>query len=128
MLTDVAALLLLLWAGLLAYGSLPTLLGDDPLWDDGVSVLGAVLAAAHLVAALGVLRRARWGRGLGLGVAIVGLIGSAAVLLGFAVGMNLARPELLPGIYAVSLLIPLGMLATYLVIAVSLIRARSEFS
>ena len=127
-LPDVAALLLLAWAGLLAYVSVPTLLSDDPLWDGGVSVLGAVLAAGHVAAALGVLRRARWGRGLALGIAIVGMIGSASVFFGLAVGLARGRPEIIDEMYVVPLLIPIGMIATYGVILVGVYRAKSEFT
>jgi hypothetical protein len=87
-LPDVAALLLLAWAGLLAYVSVPTLLSDDPLWGGGVSVLGAALAAGHVVAAIGVLRRLGWSRRLGLIIGLIGLFGSLAVLVTLAASLT----------------------------------------
>ena len=125
-LTDVAAVLLLGWAGLLAYVSLPDLLSDDPLWDGGVSVLGAVLAVGHLAAALGVVRRATWGRRLGLGMGGIGLFGSAVVLITLVPGLERVRgvigssPEMV-------LLIPAGMVVTYALIVFALYQAREEF-
>jgi hypothetical protein len=56
--TDLAGLALLGWAMLLGYVSVPLMLSRGLLWDDGISLLGALLAAAHLAAALGVMRRA----------------------------------------------------------------------
>ena len=125
MLADIAAVLLLAWAGLLAYVSVPTLLSDDPLWDGGVSVLGAVLAAGHVVAALGVLRRLGWGRRLGLILGAIGLFGSLAVLVTLAA--SLTSSDLPDGSEAV-LLIPAGMAVTYGLIVVFLYRARAEFT
>lgn len=125
--TNLAALLLLGWAGLLAYVSLPVLLSDDPLWDGGVSVLGVLLAVAHLAAALGVLRRAGWSRRLGLAVAGLGLFGSAAVLITLIPGLE--RAEALIGRLPVLVLaIPAGMVVSYGMIVVALYRARDEFS
>jgi hypothetical protein len=123
-LPDVAALLLLAWAGLLAYVSVLTLLSDDPLRDGGVSVLGATLAAGHVVAAVGVLRRLFWGRRLGLILGAVGLFGSLAVLVTLAA--SLTSSDLPEGSEAV-LLIPAGMALTYGLIVVLLYRARAEF-
>ena len=125
--TDVAAVLLLGWAGLLAYVSLPALVSDDPLWDGGVSVLGALLAVAHLAAALGVVRRAGWGRRLGLAVAGIGLFGSAAVLITLIPGLE--RAEAVIGRLPVLVLaIPAGMVVSYGLIVVALYRARDEFN
>ena len=125
-LTDVAAVLLLGWAGLLAYVSLPVLLSDDPLWDGGVSVLGAVLAAGHLSAALGVVRRAMWGRRLGLALGGIGLFGSAAVLITLVPGLE--RAEALIGRLPILVLaIPAGMVVAYAVIVIALYRGRDEF-
>jgi hypothetical protein len=126
-LIDVAAVLLLGWAGLLAYVSLPVLLGDDPLWDGGVSVLGALLSAAHLAAALGVVRRAAWGRRLGLVLGGIGLFGSAAVLITLIPGLE--RAEAIIGREPILVLaIPAGMVVSYGLIVVALYRARDEFS
>lgn len=125
-LTDVAALLLLGWAGLLAYVSLPVLLSDDPLWDGGVSVLGALLATGHLAAALGVVRRRAWGRRLGLAVGGIGLFGSAAVLVTLIPGLE--RADALIGRLPILVLaIPTGMVVSYGLIVVVLYRARDAF-
>ncbi len=124
-LPDVAALLLLAWAGLLAYVSVPTLLSDDPLWDGGISVLGAVLAAAHVVAALGIFRRVGWARGLGLALGVIGLFGSVAVLL--TLGASLFSSDL-PDEAPLVLIIPAGMAFAYGLIVVTLYRARAAFS
>lgn len=97
-LTDVAAVLLLTWAGLIAYVSLPTVLSDDPLWDGGVSVLG-------------VMRRAGWGRRLGLAMGGIGLFWSAAVLITIIPGLE--RAEALMGRLPILVLaIPAGMFPT----------------
>ena len=126
-LIDVASVLLLGWAGLLAYVSLPTLLSDDPLWDDGVSVLGALLSAGHLAAALGVVRRAAGGRRLGLALGGIGLFGSAAVLITLIPGLD--RAEALIGQAPILVLaIPAGMVVSYGLIVFALYRARDEFS
>ena len=126
-LTDVAAVLLVGWAGLLAYVSLPVILSDDPLWDSGVSVLGVLLAVAHLAAALGVVRRAGWGRRLGLAVAGIGLFGSAAVLITLIPGLE--RAEAITGRSPILVVaIPAGMVVSYGLIVVALYRARDEFS
>jgi hypothetical protein len=125
--TEVPALLLVGWAGLLAYVSLPVVLSDDPLWDGGVSVLGALLAAGHLAAALGVVRRTAWGRRLGLTVGGIGLFGSAAVLVTLIPGLE--RAEALIGRLPILVLaIPAGMVVSYGLIVVVLYRARDEFS
>jgi hypothetical protein len=123
----VAALLLLAWAGLLAYVSVPTLLSDDPLWDGGVSPLGAVLAAAHVIAALGIFGRRGWGRRLGLIIGLIGLFGTSIVLLTLAANVGRAS-EFLPEFSPLVLGIPAGMVATYAVIVGLLRRARPEFS
>lgn len=125
-LTDVAALLLLAWAGLIAYVSVPTLLSDDPLWDGGVSVLGAFLAGGHLVAAVGILRRIGWGRRLGLALGVIGLLGSGAVLLTLAANLGNVPPVVGEAPLTV-LAIPAGMAATYAVVVVALLRAKAEF-
>lgn len=127
LLTDVAAVLLLGWAGLLAYVSLPIVLSDDPLWDGGVSVLGALLAGGHLAAALGVVRRAASGRRLGLVVAGIGLFGSAAVLITLLPGLE--RAEAVIGRLPILVLaIPAGMVVSYGLVVVVLYRAQHEFS
>jgi len=124
-LTVIAGLLLLVWAGLLAYVSLPTLLSDDPLWDDGISVLGAVLAVAHLAAGLGVLALAPWGRRLGLVLGGIGLFGTVAVVLTLAA--NMLSSEIAQETPIV-LAIPAGMAILYAVIVLALWRARDEFT
>ncbi len=124
-LTIVAGLLLLAWAGLLAYVSLPTLLSDDPFWDGGISVLGAFLAGAHLAAGLGVLARAPGARRLGLIVGGIGLFGTVAVVVTLAANMlstDLTEETLLV------LAIPAGMAIAYGFIVLALWRARDEFT
>jgi hypothetical protein len=127
-LTDLAGLGLLAWAVLLGYVSVPWILSRGLLWDGGISLLGAVLAAAHLVAALGVTRRAPWARRLGLWMAGVGLFGSGVVLL--TLGGSVFGPAA-PATGASPLLvlaIPAGMVAVYALILILLLRARSEFT
>ena len=126
-LTDVAAVLLLGWAGLLAYVSLPVVLSDDPMWDGGISVLGAMLAAGHAAAAFGVVRRAPWGRRLGLALGGIGLFGSGAVLITLIPGLDRAQ-ELIGRLPILVLAIPAGMVVSYALIVVALYRARDEFS
>jgi hypothetical protein len=127
-LTDLAGLGLLAWAVLLGYVSVPWMLSRGLLWDGGISLIGAVLAAAHLAAALAVMRRAGWGRRLGLWMGGVGLFGSGAVLLTLAPGVLsgdagavLGSPPLLV------LAIPAGMVLVYGLIVAILLRARGEF-
>ena len=127
-LTDLAGLGLLGWAVLLGYVSIPWMVSRGLLWDDGISLLGGILAAAHLVAAIGVTRRAAWGRRLGLWMAGIGLFGSGAVLLTLAPGVLsgdaggvLGSPPL------VVLAVPAGMVLVYGLIVVLLLRARGEF-
>jgi hypothetical protein len=127
-LTDLAGLGLLAWAVLLGYVSVPWILSRGVLWDGGISMLGAALAAAHLVAALGVTRRAPWARRLGLWMAGVGLFGSGVVLLtlfgsltGPAAPATGASPLLV-------LAIPAGMVAVYALILILLLRAQGEFT
>jgi len=127
-LTDLAGLGLLAWAVLLGYVSVPWILSRGLLWDDGISLLGAVLAAAHLVAALGVTRRAGWARRLGLWMAGVGLFGSGVVLLTRGGGrMGPAAPPI-GASPAVVLAIPAGMVVVYALIFILLLRAKGEFS
>lgn len=124
-LTVIAGLLLLVWAGLLAYVSVPTLLSDDPFWDGGISVLGAFLAGAHLAAGLGVLARARWGRQLGLVLGWIGLFGTMAVVVTLAANMvSTGLPQETPLVLA----IPAGMAMLYAVIVFALWRAKAEFT
>ena len=127
-LTDLASLGLLAWAVLLGYVSVPWMLSRGLLWDDGISLLGAALAALHLVAALGVMRRAGWARRLGLWMGGIGLFGSGAVLLTLAPGVLsgdagavLQSPPILV------LAVPAGMLFVYGLIFILLLRARGEF-
>ena len=127
-LTDLAGLGLLAWAALLAYISVPTLLGPDPFWDGGISLLAASLATAHLVAAVGVTRRAAWARRLGLWMGAIGLFGSGMVLLTLAaslLGRGLSSAGGFPGL---PLAVPAGMVLIYGLIVVLLLRARNEFS
>ena len=100
-------------------------MSDDPLWDGGVSVLGALLAAGHVVAFIGVVRRLGWGRRLGLILGVIGLFGSVAVFVGLA--FSLTSSDLPDGASAV-LVIPAGMAVTYGLIVVFLYRSRSEFA
>src|SRR5512132_436111 len=113
LLTDLAGLGLLAWAALLAYISVPTLLGPEPFWDGGISLLAASLAAAHLVAAVGITRRAAWARWLGLWMCAIGLFGSGMVLLTLAaslLGQGLGSGGGFPGL---PLAVPAGMVAVY---------------
>ena len=127
-LTDLAGLGLVAWAVLLGYVSVPWMVGRGLLWDGGISLLGAVLAAAHLVAALGVTRRAPWARRLGLWMAGVGLFGSGVVLL--TLGGSLFGPAGPTGGASplLALAIPAGMVAVYALILILLLRAGSEFT
>jgi hypothetical protein len=127
--TDLAGLGLLGWAVLLGYVSVPLMLSRGLLWDGGISLLGALLAAAHLVAALGVARRAGWARRLGLWMGGLGLFGSGAVLLTLLPGVLsgdagavLASPPL------VLLAVPACMVLVYALIFFILLRAGTEFS
>lgn len=124
-LTVVAGLLLLVWAGLLAYVSLPTLLSDDPLWDGGISVLGAFLAVAHLAAGVGVLARTPGARRLGLLLGGIGLFGTVAVVLTLAANMMSSG---LPPETPLVLAIPAGMAVAYGIIVLALWRAKAEFT
>jgi hypothetical protein len=126
-LTAVAAVLLLGWAGLIGYVSVPTLLSDEPFWDGGVSLLGAGLAVGHLAAVVGVVRRATWGRRLGLAVGGIGLFGSGAVLITLIPGLGRAQ-ELIGRLPILVLAIPAGMVVSYALIVVALYRAGDEFS
>jgi len=127
-LTDLASLGLFAWAVLLGYVSIPWMVSRGLLWDGGISLLGAALAAGHLVAALGVMRRAAWGRRLGLWMGGIGLFGSGAVLLTLAPGVLggdagaiVGSPPVLP------LAVPAGMVLVYGLIFAILLRARGEF-
>jgi hypothetical protein len=128
-LTDLAGLGLLAWAVLLGYVSVPWILSRGLLWDGGISLLGGFLAALHLVAAIGVTRRAGWARRLGLWMAGIGLFGSGVVLLTLAPGVLsgdadavLSSPPLLV------LAVPAGMVLVYGLILLILLRARDEFA
>jgi hypothetical protein len=126
--TDLAGLGLLGWAVLLGYVSIPLILSRGLLWDDGISLLGALLAAAHLVAAIGVTRRAAWARRLGLWMGGVGLFGSGAVLLTLAPGVLGGDAAAVLGSAPVLVLaIPAGMVLVYGFIVAALLRARDEF-
>jgi hypothetical protein len=125
--TDLAGLGLLGWAVLLGYVSIPLILSRGLLWDDGISVLGALLAAAHLVAAIGVTRRAAWARRLGLWMGGVGLFGSGAVLLTLAPGALSGDGPVPDGPPLLLLAVPAGMVLVYGLILVILLRARDEF-
>ncbi|HET9497320.1 MAG TPA: hypothetical protein VFP83_03260 [Candidatus Limnocylindria bacterium] len=124
-LTIIAGVLLLAWAGMLAYVSVPTLLSDDPFWDGGISVLGAFIASAHLAAGVGVLARAWWGRQLGLVMGWIGLFGTVAVVGTLAASMlSTDLPQETPLVLA----IPAGMAILYAVIVFALWRAKAEFA
>jgi hypothetical protein len=127
-LTDLAGLGLAAWAVLLAYVSLPTLVGPDPFRDGGISVLGALLAILHLAAALGVMRRASWGRRLAMAMGAVGLFGSGTVLLTLGASVLSQGTTGRSGFSVLPLLVPAGMVAVYGLIVVILVRGRSEFS
>jgi hypothetical protein len=127
-LTDLAGLGLLAWAVLLGYVSVPWMLSRGVLWDGGISLLGAALAAANLVAALGVMRRAGWGRRLGLWIGGVGLFGSGAVLVTLAPGVLSDNAGATLGASPLLVLVvPAGMVLAYGLIFVILLRARGEF-
>jgi len=129
LLTDLAGVGLLGWAVLLGYVSVPWMLSRGLLWDDGISLLGALLAAGNLVAALGVTRRAGWGRRLGLWMAGIGLFGSGAVLATLAPGVLSGKAAAILGGTPVMLLaVPAGMVLVYGLILVILVRARDEFA
>ena len=127
-LTDLASLGLLGWAVLLGYVSIPWMLSRGLLWDDGISLIGASLAALHLVAAIGVTRRLGWARRLGLWMSGIGLFGSGAVLVTLAPAAlgDDAAATLGSSAWQV-LAIPAGMLLVYGLILVILLRARDEF-
>jgi hypothetical protein len=127
-LTDLAGLGLMAWAVLLAYISVPTLLSPEPLGNGGISVLATSLAAAHLVAAVGVTRRADWARRLGLWIGAIGIFGSGMVLLTLGaslLGRGLSRAG---GFSGLPLAVPAGMVLVYGLIVAILLRARNEFS
>ena len=126
-LTDVAGLGLLAWGILLGYISVPTLLSHGPTWDGGISVIGAVLAAGHLAAAIGVTRRAAWGRRLGLAMGALGLFGSASVLITLTVSVISSGSQGIRGFLGLPLAIPAAMVAAYALILVFLLRAGPEF-
>jgi hypothetical protein len=126
--TDLAALGLLAWALLLAYISVPTLLSADPFSDDGISLLAASLAAAHLVAAVGITRRASWARRLGLWMGAIGLFGSGLVLVTLAASLLGRGLSSAGGFPDLPLAVPAGMVAVYGLIVLILLRARNEFS
>ena len=129
LLTDLAGLGLLGWAVLLGYVSVPLILSRGVLWDDGISLLGALLAAAHLVAALGVTRHAGWARRLGLWMGGLGLFGSGAVLLTLLPGMLTGDPGAVVASPPLLLLaVPAGMVIVYALIFIILLRAGREFS
>jgi hypothetical protein len=114
---------------LLGYVSVPWMLSRGLLWDDGISLVGALLAAGNLVAALGVMRRAGWGRRLGLWMASVGLFGSGAVLVTLAPGVVSGKAATILGSTPWQLLaVPAGMVLVYGLILVILVRARDEFA
>jgi hypothetical protein len=125
-LVDLAGILLLAWAGLLGYVSLLTGWSfEDPV-EGFVIVVGVVFAGSHLVAALGVFRRAPWARRLGLIVGGVGLVGTVLVVVTLVPGLDPARD--VTGAWGIApLAIPAAMAATYAVIVVALWRARGAF-
>ena len=127
-LTDLASLGLLAWAVLLGYVSIPWMLTRGPLWDGGISLLGAALAAAHLVAAIGVTRRAAWARRLGVWMSGIGLFGSGVVLVTIApAALSDDAAASLGSMPLQVLAIPAGMVLVYGLILVILVRAGEEF-
>jgi len=127
-LTDLAGLGLLGWGVLLGYVSIPWILSRGLLWDDGISLLGAALAALHLVAALGVTRRAGWARPLGLWMSGIGLFGNGVVLVTLAPGALSDKAALFGSTPLQLLAVPVGMVLVYGLIFVLLLRARDEFA
>lgn len=124
-LPDVAALILLGWVGLILFVEIPTLLGDDPFANPPRSVTSAILAAAHVAAAVGIVRRVAWGRRLGLWIGGLAMFGTAFVLV---TSILSALAYLGPTAEALSaILIPLAMFTSYAVVVGLLWRARAEF-
>jgi hypothetical protein len=125
LLTDVAGLLLLCWAGLLGFVSLTGWSLDDPT-EAFLLVVGTVFAASHLAAAFGVFRRAGWGRRLGLVVGGIGLVGTSVVAVTLLPGLDRARD--VTGSWTIApLAIPVAMTASYVAIVGLLWRGRGEF-
>ena len=128
-LTDLAGVGLLGWAVLLGYVSIPVMLSRGLLWDGGISLLGAALAAAHLVAAIGVTRRAAWARRLGVWMSGIGLFGSGVVLVTIApAALSDDAAASLGSMPLQVLAIPAGMVLVYGLILLILVRARDEFA
>lgn len=125
-LPDLAALILLGWVVLIVLVEVPLLLGDDPLANPAWSVTGAILAGAHVVAAVGVVRRMAWGRRLGLWIGGLAMLGTAFVLVTWTIS---ALAAIGPSGEALSaILVPAAMFASYTVVVGILWRARPEFS
>jgi hypothetical protein len=125
LLPDLAGVLLLGWAGLLAFVSLTGWSLDDPI-EAFLIVVGLVLATSHLVAALGVFGRASWARRLGLIVGGIGLVGTSVVAITLVPGLDRVRD--VTGSWTVApLAIPMAMAASYAVIVGLLWRAEAEF-
>jgi hypothetical protein len=127
-LTDLAGLGLLAWAILLAYVSVSPLLSGDLSSDGGISALGALLAAAHIAAAFGVMRREAWGRSLALAMGAIGLFGSGVVLLTLAGSLVGRGVDSVGGFPGLPLAVPAGMVIVYGLIVVILLRAGREFT
>lgn len=89
-------------------------------------IVGVVVAASHLVAALGVFRRAAWARLLGMVVGGIGLVGTGLVLLTLVANLG-AVPELGVPVSPLVVGIPGVMFAAYLVIEVILYRSGDSF-
>ena len=100
-------------------------MSNEPFWDGGISTLGAALAAGHVAAAFRVVRRASWGRRLGLALGGVGLFGSAAVLITLIPDLQGAQ-ELIGRELVLVLAIPAGKVLVYAMIVVALYRARAS--
>lgn len=101
------------------------MLGDDPFANPAVSVSGAIWAGAHVVAALGIVRRFSWGRRLGLWIGGLAMFGTGFVVVTWTLS---ALAYLGPTSEALSaILIPLAMFASYAVVVGLLWRARAEF-
>ena len=125
LLTDLAGVLLLGWAGLLAFVSLTGWSLDDPV-EAFLIVVGLVLAASHLIAALGVFGRRSWARRLGLIVGGIGLVGTLVVVITLVPGLDRVRD--VTGSWTIGpLAIPVAMAATYALIVWLLWRASGAF-
>lgn len=123
---DGAGVVLLVWGLLLVWVSLPGVLAGRALDDGAMELLGVLLGALHVAAAMGIALRRGWSRTLGIAVGALGLLGSISVLAAFVAGIG-AMLELAPGATPALLAIPVGMTATYLLAVVVLVRNADAF-